>query len=174
MKIQILSVATSKHPSMSIWLLICAEIYMLGYKAPRLEGMKSTSPLRCLLVKLNCTLLLIMSCVLWWENMWLCSHMLSLIFLLTGLPSNKIQRSLFWIVKSYPTTGCGALKKKRWIEYGHLNVIYRIRCFNAFCRINIVKMSKKKISPYFPLWLPLWLLRLWWNWLISIPLLLFE
>lgn len=27
---------------------------MLGYKAPRLEGMKSTSPLRCLLVKLNC------------------------------------------------------------------------------------------------------------------------
>ena len=31
-----------------------AEIYMLGYKAPRLEGMKSTSPLRCLLVKLNC------------------------------------------------------------------------------------------------------------------------
>ena len=27
---------------------------MLGYKAPRLEGMKSTSPFRCLLVKLNC------------------------------------------------------------------------------------------------------------------------
>ena len=27
---------------------------MLGYKAPRLEGMKSTGPLRCLLVKLNC------------------------------------------------------------------------------------------------------------------------
>ena len=28
---------------------------MLGYRATRLEGMKSTSPLRCLLVKLNCT-----------------------------------------------------------------------------------------------------------------------
>ena len=55
MKIQILFVATSKHPSMPIWLPICAEICMPGYKAPRLEGMKSTSPLRCLLVKLNCT-----------------------------------------------------------------------------------------------------------------------
>ena len=31
---------------------------MLGYKAPRLEGMKSTGPLRCLLVKLNCSLII--------------------------------------------------------------------------------------------------------------------
>ena len=32
---------------------------MLGYKAPRLEGMKSTGPLRCLLVKLNCNCILL-------------------------------------------------------------------------------------------------------------------
>ena len=30
-----------------------------GYKASRLEGMKSTGPLRCLLVKLNCILFIV-------------------------------------------------------------------------------------------------------------------
>ena len=34
---------------------------MLGYKATRLEGMKSTSPFRCLLVKLNCTYISILT-----------------------------------------------------------------------------------------------------------------
>ena len=37
-------------PLNSVWRIK----YMLGYKATHLEGMKSTGPLRCLLVKLNC------------------------------------------------------------------------------------------------------------------------
>ena len=48
---------------MPIGMPICAEIYMLGYKAPRLEGMKSTGPLRCLLVKLNCTYIYLVICL---------------------------------------------------------------------------------------------------------------
>ena len=41
--------------------------------------------------------------------------------------SDKISKSLFKIMQSYIGTGYSKLKKKRWLEYGHLTVMVRVR-----------------------------------------------
>ena len=74
-----------------IWTLCIqygAEIYMLGNKAPRLEGMESNGPLRCLLVKLNCIIFEI-------HYSWFTLDWITKFFSFKGLLSCQIQDNWF-------------------------------------------------------------------------------